>query len=173
MGSDDTSHASEGPDEFRAALARVLPRLRRFARALTRSESEAEEVVQAACLRALNKRSQFEIAERFDAWMFRITRNAWIDQSRASKVRRCEPLESAEEVIGCPGEEYAMRQITLAQVRRTLDELPSAFRSVLLLVCADGLSYRETAAILGIPIGTVMSRLHRARFELHRRLSRP
>jgi RNA polymerase sigma-70 factor (ECF subfamily) len=172
MRSSDAKHVSRELDEFRAALAHILPRLRRFARALTQSEVEAEEIVQAACLRALDKREQFT-SGRFDTWMFQITRNIWIDQGRASKVRAAEPLDTVDQVVGSPGEEQALRRIELAQVRRTLDELPPPLRCVLVLVCADGLSYKETAEILGIPVGTVMSRLHRARLELHRRLSGP
>jgi RNA polymerase sigma-70 factor, ECF subfamily len=78
---------------------------------------------------------------------------------------------SGQCIIASPSGEYAIRCIELAQVRQTLNELPATLRSVLVLVCADGLSYKETAEILGIPVGTVMSRMHRARLELHRRIS--
>jgi RNA polymerase sigma factor (sigma-70 family) len=97
MRSDDAKPVSNEFDDFRAALVHSLPRVRRFARALTQSDIEAEEVAQAACLRALDKRHQVT-SDRFDAWLFKITRNVWIDQRRAAKVRSCEPLDAAANV---------------------------------------------------------------------------
>lgn len=157
---------------LRAALGEIAPRLRRFAIALTGSVSEADDLVQEACERALLNSDQLRDRNRLDAWMYRIMRHRWIDELRARRVRRHDSMEAAEGVVGDDGEATAENRLMLASVRRCLHELSAEHRSVLMLVCVDGLSYRETAEILGVPIGTVMSRVSRARQDLHDKLIR-
>ena len=155
---------------FSDQLIAVLPRLRRFARGLTGSVVEADDLVQAACERALSRRHQFEEGTRFDSWMFRIVQTIWIDQIRARDIRK-EEKEIAEERLG--SDEPVRRveaRLALEEVRRALDRLSPDQRTVLLLVTVDGLSYREAAEAVRVPVGTIMSRLARARIALQAEL---
>jgi RNA polymerase sigma-70 factor (ECF subfamily) len=154
----------------KAAIAALTPRLRRFGIALTGSTVEADELVQSACVRALERLDQLRLVTRLDGWMYRIMRNIWTDEARAAKYRRHDPLDTAEQVVGEDGQQLIDRRLTLAAVRRALDELPAEQRTALTLVCVDGLSYKEAAEILGVPLGTVMSRLCRGRQALHEKL---
>jgi RNA polymerase sigma-70 factor, ECF subfamily len=151
---------------FSDQLVAALPRLRRFARGLTGSMVEADDLVQAACERALARRQQFQEGTRFDSWMFRIVQTIWIDQIRARAVRK----EEAEVAEGRLGSDEAMRRVearlTLDEVRRAVDRLPPEQRAALLLVTVEGLSYREAAEVVQVPVGTIMSRLARARMAL-------
>jgi RNA polymerase sigma-70 factor (ECF subfamily) len=155
---------------FGDQLIAVLPRLRRFARGLTGSAVEADDLVQAACERALARQHQFQEGTRFDSWMFRIVQTIWIDQVRARDVRK-ESGEVAEERLG--SDEPVRRveaRLALAEVRRAVDRLPPDQRTALLLVTVDGLSYKEAAEVVRVPVGTIMSRLARARIALQSQL---
>ena len=151
---------------FSEQLIAVLPRLRRFARGLTGSMVEADDLVQAACERALSRRQQFQEGTRFDSWMFRIVQTIWIDQIRARTVRK----EEAEGAEGRLGSDEAVRRVearlALGEVRRAVDRLAPDQRAALLLVTVEGLSYREAAEVAQVPVGTIMSRLARARMAL-------
>ena len=152
---------------FGDQLIAVLPRLRRFARGLTGAAAEADDLVQAACERALARQHQFEEGTRFDSWMFRIVQTIWIDQIRGRDVRK-EDSEVPEERLG--SDEPVRRveaRLALAEVRRAVGRLSADQRTALLLVTVDGLSYKEAAAVVGVPVGTIMSRLARARIALH------
>jgi len=155
---------------FSDQLVAVLPRLRRFARGLTGSAFEADDLVQAACERALTREHQFQEGTRFDSWMFRIVQTIWIDQIRARDVRKEEPEAEGERI----GTSEPMRRIEarlgLAEVNEALRHLPAEQRVALLLVTVDGLSYKEAAAVAEVPVGTIMSRLARARVALQARL---
>lgn len=157
---------------FGDQLVAVLPRLRRFARGLTGSAADADDLVQAACERALVRAHQFQEGTRFDSWMFRIVQTIWIDQIRARDVRKEEPEAEAERL----GSDEPMRRVearlALGEVRRALQELPAEQRAALLLVTVDGLSYKEAAAVADVPVGTIMSRLARARVALQATLDR-
>ena len=155
---------------FGDQLIAVLPRLRRFARGLTGSAVEADDLVQAACERALSRQHQFKEGTRFDSWMFRIVQTIWIDQIRARDIRK-EEKEIAEERLG--SDEPVRRveaRLALEEVRRAVGRLPPDQRTVLLLVTVDGLSYREAAEVVRVPVGTIMSRLARARIALQAEL---
>jgi len=151
---------------FSDQLIAVLPRLRRFARGLTGTATEADDLVQAACERALAREHQFQEGTRFDSWMFRIVQTIWIDQIRARDVRR-EDGDIAEERLGTDEPERRIEaRLALDEVRRAIDRLPADQRATLMLVTVDGLSYKEAAEVAGVPVGTIMSRLARARVAL-------
>lgn len=157
-------------DGFRDQLIAVLPRLRRFARGLAHSVVAADDLVQAACERALARRHQFQEGTRFDSWMFRIVQTIWIDQIRAREVRK-EDGEIGEERLG--SDEPVRRveaRLALDEVRRGVARLPPDQRVALLLVTVDGLSYKEAAEVVQVPVGTIMSRLARARIALQLQL---
>ncbi len=155
---------------FSDQLIAVLPRLRRFARGLTGSAAEADDLVQAACERALTRTHQFQEGTRFDSWMFRIAQTIWIDQLRSRNIRK----EASEDEGLHVGTDEPLRRVearlALAEVRAALGELPPEQRAALMLVTVDGLSYKEAADIAEVPVGTIMSRLARARVALQAKL---
>ena len=159
--------------DVRPVLASLLPRLRRFGLALTGSAAAADDLAQAACERALRRTAQLRDVTRLDAWMYGIMRHLWLDERRAQRVRRHESMQAAEDVPGSDGRPLAEDRLELARVRDCLRTMSADHRTVLTLVCVDGLGYREAAAVLDVPIGTIMSRLARARRDLHERLATP
>ena len=150
---------------MRAAILEALPRLRRFARSLTGSRHDGDDLMQSTVERVLAK----GVPENVDVlrWMFKVCRNLWIDELRAGEVRARAAMqpELAEERV-LSGEDVALGELTLREVERAVAMLPEEQRAVLSLVAVEGLTYRETAQILDTPIGTVMSRLARARAAL-------
>ena len=158
------------PDDGLDIGARVvsfLPNLRRFAIALCRSRDLADDLVQSACEKALIGGERFDPATRFDAWMFRILRNLWIDHLR--RYRTAGPqhdIADHDEIAGRDGAVEVEERSDLRHVAGAIDRLAPEQREVLLLVCVEDLSYKEAADVLSIPIGTVMSRLARARRHL-------
>ncbi|TQV83917.1 RNA polymerase sigma factor [Denitrobaculum tricleocarpae] len=149
-------------------MVAMLPRLRRFAYALTGSTDLGDDLVQAACERALSRLDQWQKGTRLDSWMFRIMQTIWIDQMRAKKVRGHKiDLETAGDVAGEDGERAMEARLTLKRVRSAVEELPEEQRLVLTLVSIDGRSYKEAAQILDVPVGTITSRLARARRRLY------
>lgn len=153
--------------EVRQEMVALLPRLRRFAYAQTGSREAADDLVQAACLRALSRLDQFTPGTRLDSWMFRIMQTIWIDRARYAGRR---PLAGADALEALPFDARIHEQVEakadLAMVRAEVAKLPEEQRQVLALVTIDGQSYQEAAATLGVPIGTIMSRLSRARRKL-------
>ena len=156
------------PDrQFRADLVALVPRLRRFAYSLTGSMPDADDLVQAACERALKSADQFQPGTRMEGWLFRIVQNLWLDQRRRARVRgtAVDPEDAGLSDHG-RGASLPEDRLMLARTRAAMDTLPEAQRAVLALVAIEGQSYRDAAETLGVPVGTVMSRLARARETL-------
>lgn len=152
-------------------LVAILPRLRRFALGLTRDGAQADDLVQSACEKAITRIDQWEPGTRLDSWMFRIIQTTHIDQIRGQK-RRETYLEVIEDHMdgSFDGERAAEANMTLDAVRRAIYNLPEEQRAVVMLVSVEGLSYKEAAETLEIPMGTLTSRLVRARSALARML---
>lgn len=154
----------ESPSDVRLQIAALLPRLRRFARALARAREDADDLVQAAIEKALARTEQWEPGTRLDSWLFRIMQNAWIDEVRA-RQRRGETFVPEEETehlgVGTPD-----AQVDALAVRKAVAQLKDDQRAVVALVLVEGFSYDEAAGVLGVPVGTVTSRLARARERL-------
>jgi RNA polymerase sigma-70 factor (ECF subfamily) len=150
-------------------IAKLLPRLRRFARSITFHREDADDLVQAAVERALVRSEQWEAGSRLDSWMFRIIKNAWIDEVR-SRIRRDRVFapEQEGEHVGDASAEAHQDQIA---IRKAMSLLSDDHRIVIGLVLVDGLPYKEAAEVLEIPIGTLTSRLARAREALQGLLS--
>ena len=150
-------------------LVAILPRLRRFALGLTRNGAEADDLVQAACEKAIARIDQWEPGTRLDSWMFRIIQTTHIDLIRGNK-RRDGYLEVIEGQVenSFDGERAAEASMTLDAVRRAIYTLPDEQRAVVMMVSVEGLSYKEAAEVLQIPMGTLTSRLVRARTALAR-----
>jgi RNA polymerase sigma-70 factor (ECF subfamily) len=147
--------------DLRPGLIELLPRLRRLARTLAGHAADADDLVQVALERALANASQWRPDARLDAWVFGILRNAWLDECRA-RTRRARVLapEEAGHDVGDSGME---RQGDAMSVATAMARLTEEQREVVALVLVEGLSYRETSDLLGVPMGTVTSRLARAR----------
>jgi RNA polymerase sigma-70 factor (ECF subfamily) len=145
-------------------LVALVPRLRRFARNLARNHDDADDVVQIALERALKNWAQWRSDARLDSWLFKIVRNAWIDEVR-SRIRRNQVFvaEEAGEEVGSD----VMEQATdVMSVQSAMARLPEDQRTAVSLVLVEGLPYKEAADVLDIPIGTLTSRLARARAAL-------
>ncbi|MHA1566362.1 MAG: RNA polymerase sigma factor [Alphaproteobacteria bacterium] len=158
-----------GDTAFRTQLIGLLPRLRRFAHGLAKSADEGDDLVQAACIRALERQHQWQEGTRLDSWLYRIIQTIWLDRIRATRVRQDYASGPAQDIMPAlvvDGTRAAEAQLTLNRVRSLIDALPAVQRAVLLLVGVEGFSYREAAEALEIPTGTVMSRLARARAAL-------
>ncbi len=156
--------------QFAADIVAMLPKLRRFAYALSGNLAEADDLIQSACERALRNEASFTAGTRMESWMYRIVQNLWIDEVRRRKVRgtAVDP-EAAGLSDGGRGAREPEDRMQLARVRAAMATLPEAQRAVLALVAIEGQSYRDAAETLGVPVGTVMSRLSRARETLMRK----
>jgi RNA polymerase sigma-70 factor (ECF subfamily) len=151
-------------------LMAVLPRLRRFGLALTGSPADADKLVQSVYERVLSRAGSLRSHRGLDAGLYGAMRNMWIEELRYRTVQRHGDPDPASDIAGEDGRTVAEGQVGLANVRRAMMKLSSEQRTVLMLVCVDGLSYNDAAVALGIPVEIVMSRLSRARLELHDRL---
>ena len=152
---------------FENELVTLLPRLRRFARGLSRNAADADDLTQLTIERALRSRDQWQPGTRLDAWAYRIMRNLWIDtaRSRARKDKVEAPPEEAESVGEDPRSAIDA-SIDLHRVMQAMERLPDEQREVVVLILIEGFGYREAAELLGLPIGTVSSRLVRGRTAL-------
>ncbi len=156
----------------RAQIISLLPRLRRFAHGLTRDGQQADDLVQSACLKALERWHQYQADTSLASWMFRIVQTTWLDEYRARQRHKTDAdSQLIPDLVGEDGRQVVERRSELRAVRDALLRLPQDQREVLMLVTVDGLTYQEAAQALGIPAGTVMSRLARARIKLADALS--
>lgn len=155
---------AESSPDVRADIAALLPRLRRFGRTLARHPEDADDLVQIAVEKALTHTEQWRPGTRLDSWIFRIMQNAWIDETRM-RERRSQTFvdEEAGEAIGINTTDA---QIDAIAVRKAVAQLGDDQRVVVGLVLVEGLPYQEAADVLGIPLGTLTSRLARARDAL-------
>jgi RNA polymerase sigma-70 factor (ECF subfamily) len=157
-----------GPySSFDSELVALLPRLRRFAHALSRNSADADDLTQASIERALRSRDQWQPGSRLDSWAYRIMRNLWIDTVRArSRKDKIEaPAEEAERIGEDPTASMDAT-VDLSRMMAAMERLPDEQREVVALILIEGFGYRETAEMLGLPIGTVSSRLVRGRTAL-------
>ncbi len=156
---------------FEQELLALLPRLRRFARGLTQNVADADDLCQAAIERALKSREQWQPGTRLDSWMYKITRNIWIDNRRAS-TRRGFHAEIDDGVMQIADDSHARMEamMELSDVDRAMARLPDEQREAVMLVLVEGYAYKEAAEISGVPQGTLTSRLVRGREALMREL---
>ncbi len=151
-------------DQVRGQLGALLPRLRRFARVITRNVHDADDLVQVALEKALARAAQWRPESRLDSWVFGIMKNAWIDEIRSR--RRRDRVHAPEEAGFAVGDSSAeMRDIALS-MQAAMARLPEDQRLAVALVLVEGLSYKEASEALDIPIGTLTSRLARGREAL-------
>lgn len=158
-------------EALRRDLIAFLPRLRRFALGLTGDRAEGDDLVQATCERAIRYSDRWVPGTRLDAWLFRIARNLFLNDRRDRRRRGPHlPIDEHPDSRVFDGERAAVSGIALEAVAAELQSLPEEQRSALLLIAVEGLGYREAAEVLGVPMGTVTSRLARARIALRTQL---
>jgi RNA polymerase sigma-70 factor (ECF subfamily) len=145
-----------------------IPRLSAFALSLTGNADQRDDLVQETCARALAHRNQWQPGSRLDSWMYRIAQNLWLDRKRADRYRG-EPIDidTVGDLADSDGRRVTEGRLVLAEVLRGLAQLSPEHRVLIGLVCVDGMTYKEASEVLDLPVGTVMSRLARARVALH------
>ena len=156
-------------NDFNRRLEREIPRLRRYARALTRNIALADDLVQETLMRAIHKQHLWQPGTDLHAWLFMIMHNQYVNQ-----VKRIMRDSAIIELNECPHSLVATTDPTasrqLRELERALGELPEEQREVILLVGLEGMSYDQAAAILNVPVGTIRSRLSRGREALRKLL---
>ncbi|SPB13798.1 DNA-directed RNA polymerase sigma-70 factor [Caballeronia novacaledonica] len=147
-------------------LPEMLPRLWAFALRLSGDQHDAEDLVQRACVRGLERAHQLQPDTAPLSWMYAIVHSTWINELRARSVRKRASFEWDDdflENLPDPVDKSPETQLMQGQIVEAIERLPEAQRVVMLLVAVEGLTYQQAADVLDIPIGTVMSRLSRAR----------
>lgn len=158
------AHTEPVDQAFIAGVMAALPNLRNFAMSLTKRVDQAEDLVQDTVLRALSKHSHFEVGTNLQAWLFTILRNGHFSAHRKTR-REVEDAEGvhAASMITIPDQED---RIAIRDLSAALDQLPREQREAIILVGAEGLSYDDAAEALGVKVGTIKSRVNRARTRL-------
>ena len=151
---------------MRDELENHLSALWRFALVLTRDRERAQDLVQATCVRALEKAAMYHSDTRLDRWLMTMMMNVWRNELRAARVRAGSGTVDAENVLSFDGSSHVETNIFASQVLTAVAALPEAQRETVLLVYLEGWTYAEAAHALEVPIGTVMSRLAAARAKL-------
>lgn len=157
--------------QFGENLVRLLPQLRRFARGLARDGADGDDLCQATIERALKSSHLWQEGTRLDAWVYRIMRNIWIDETRA-RSRRAQTFAPEEEGehVGDTGDAAIEAHAEMSHVDRAMASLPAEQREAVMLVLVEGFAYKEAAEIIGCPMGTLTSRLGRGREALMKAL---
>jgi RNA polymerase sigma-70 factor (ECF subfamily) len=158
-----------GQDGLSTELPALLPRLWRFALRLAGNRHDAEDLVQRACVRALERRQQLQPGTSTLSWLFSIVHSVWLNEVRARQIRSHGSMQWSEELadtVADPAAGNPEMSALYMEIIAAVEKLPDAQRAVMLLVAIEGLSYREAATVLEVPIGTVMSRLARARLTI-------
>jgi RNA polymerase sigma-70 factor (ECF subfamily) len=152
---------------FEDELVALLPRLRRFAHALSRNAADADDLTQAAIERALRSKDQWQPGTRLDSWAYRIMRNLWVDTARARSRKSAREAPEEEGLNVGEDPRAAMdASVDLKRVMAAMGRLSDEQREVVALILIEGFGYREAAEMLDLPIGTVSSRLVRGRTAL-------
>ncbi|WP_244313989.1 RNA polymerase sigma factor [Roseibium denhamense] len=154
-------------DMLKTEMIRALPKLRSFALRLCRNPDQADDLVQATCERAIRSLDKFDPATRLDSWMFRILQNLYLNSARDTANRsRLLGLVMADYNETYDGVKAANSSLELQQVQAFIEQLEEDNKIVLLMIAVEGRSYKDVADELNVPIGTVTSRLARARLKL-------
>jgi RNA polymerase sigma-70 factor, ECF subfamily len=161
-------NTSETRQTIHAQIIDLLPRLRRFTRNLTRNPHDADDILQIAVERALLRLDQWRSDARLDSWLFKIVRNAWIDELRSRKRR--DTIFLGEEQGENVGIDSMEGETEMQSVRSAIARLPEDQRMAVSLVLVEELPYKEAAEVLDIPVGTLTSRLSRGREALQQML---
>ncbi|MCF6186911.1 MAG: RNA polymerase sigma factor [Desulfobulbaceae bacterium] len=158
-------------DALREQIVHLLPRLLSFAKGLSGDRSTAEDLVQEACERALTRLGHVQDVSGLDSWLFRIVYTGWIDTLRRRK-RRADGVQFDEEIaLTLVPVQSGIEESSTLDVQKAVDQLSPDFRAAILLISVAGYNYDEAAEIMEVPVGTVASRVARARVQLAQLLS--
>lgn len=160
----DTVPARLPDADFKAQLAAIIPQLRAFARSLSGNRDTADDLVQETLLKAWAARDRYEAGTNLRAWAFIILRNLFLSQMRRRRFTGEWDELAVERTLSAPASQDA--HVALGDVHRALQSLPTVQREALILVGAGGFSYDEAAEIAGVAVGTIKSRVARARTAL-------
>lgn len=155
---------------FQQQLLQTLPAIRRYCLSLTGHPSNADDLLQATVERALSRWQQYQPDTHFDRWLYRLCRNLWIDSMRREKSTDTLTDEHEQLLSGYDTAARHEASATLQRVQERMQQLNESLRTVLYLVAVEGRSYQEAADIMDVPVGTIMSRLSRARQQLSQAL---
>jgi RNA polymerase sigma-70 factor, ECF subfamily len=157
--------------DFRPLIEKEIPRLRRYARALVRNRDNADDLVQDTLLRALAKIHLWQPGTDLRAWLFTLMHNQYVNSvRRAVREGNQTSLDAAAELGHSASQQVSLQ---LRDLENALNRLPDEQRSVVLLIGLEGMRYEEVAEILGVPVGTIRSRLSRAREALRQMMDEP
>lgn len=151
------------PDQFKSDVIALLPRLQRYALSLTRTPADAEDLLQDTCMQAISNWRKYDQSQPLDRWAFTIMRNYWISELRKRKTRQASSQVPIDEAYDLASNDDGDEKLYASQVNGLVSNLPIELSQTLLLVAAEGYSYKEAASALDVPVGTIMSRIHRAR----------
>lgn len=160
-------------DDAHRLIEAEIPRLRRFARALVRDPDHADDLVQSCLERAISGLDTWRTGTNMRAWLFTILRNVLINEYRRARRSPVQATGADGDAAGMAVHGGQEARIKLGELQHALDSLPIEHREVILLVAVEGLRYEEAAAVLGVPLGTVRSRLSRGRRMLQQLLKDP
>ena len=172
MSSNRIKHMTPREAALRQEIVCFLPRLRRFARSLARDPDKADDLVQEACQRALERLDQVREGTRLDSWLYRIIYTRWIDKLRRGKTRTANLVVLGYEDTPVAASGKIGNDLAAAlDIKKALEALPAEHHAAITLVSVEGYSYEEAASVLDVPVGTVASRVARARTMLGRLLA--
>lgn len=155
------------PSPFADQLAALLPRLRRFAHALSRDAADADDLTQSTIERSLKSANQWQPGTKLDSWCYRIMRNLWIDTARVRSRRSAREAPEEEGLnVGDDPRDAMDASVDLKRIMEAMERLPDEQREIVALILVEGFGYREVSEMLDLPIGTVSSRLVRGRTAL-------
>ena len=167
MGSHRKKNITPREEALRQELVSLLPRFRRFARSLARDPDSADDIVQAACQRALERLDQVREGTRLDSWIYRIIYTRWIDKLRRGKTRTANlQIMTNEDDSTTADGRYGTDLTAALDMKKALASLPAEHHAAITLVSVEGYSYKEAASVLDVPVGTVASRVARGRTML-------
>ena len=155
------SHAS-----MEALLTEQIPYLRRYAAVLCRDRDRADDLVQECLLRAIDNIEQFQPGTNLRAWLFTILRNAYLNHCRRDQRYHFSSLDDSENAWDSPTPSSQADVVALKELERRLMMIPAAQREALLLIVVEGMTYEEAAVVMNVPVGTIRSRISRARRAL-------
>jgi RNA polymerase sigma-70 factor (ECF subfamily) len=166
-------HRSKRDEVLCSQLVELIPRLRRFAMSLAGDPDRADDLVQQACERALQRFHQLREGTRLDSWLYRILYTRWIDRIRQVNSRKANLRLYAVKTESIPAaNRHGGRIDDMMDLRRSLGAIPEENRAALSLICIEGLSYAEASSVLDVPPGTVASRVARARAMLAEQMNK-
>ncbi|WP_411705619.1 RNA polymerase sigma factor [Edaphovirga cremea] len=147
-------------------MGQYLARLWRYGMVLARNQDVANDLVQATCVRALERIEQFDHGTHLDRWLFTILHSVWVNEIRSQHIRQGQGFVDIDDLPPASERNESFESISARQIIERVNQLPEAQRNAVFLVYVEGFTYQEAAETLSVPIGTIMSRLTTARQSL-------